>query len=184
MLSVKQRAREVAQKLKSLRTSMAQKNLDVVLLTKSPNIAWLTAGASTDIVLTSDRSSISIAVTPDQATILTDTIEARRLFDEEQLTELGLTIDAGPWWGTAASLTAMLDGRRSGGDDGQSGIDMSEYLQSMRTTLYATEIERLRQAARCCAQAMPATTASIMPGMTEMRSPRNWPSIRSGKGGR
>jgi Xaa-Pro aminopeptidase len=166
-MEIQQRAGEVAAKLAQVRALMAQRDLDVVVLTRSPNVAWLTAGASTDIVLTSDRSSITVAVTPDRAMVITNPIEGPRLDQEEHLAALGLTLDVRPWWDASGAVAAFLDGQRGGSDDGQLAQDIGSDLQDMRTTLQPAEIERLRLAAGCGVQAMRETIAQVAPGMTE-----------------
>ena len=73
------RAFEVATKLQRLREQMAAREVDAVVLNQLPNIAWLTAGASTYINLASDTGPSSLLITLDSASVITDQIEAGRL---------------------------------------------------------------------------------------------------------
>ena len=85
------RRAEVDAKLARLRERMRERHLELVVLTESANIAWITAGAATNVILNSDRSAVSVAVTMDQATVLANTVEAPRLEAEEHVGALGLT---------------------------------------------------------------------------------------------
>jgi Xaa-Pro aminopeptidase len=175
---IRLRRAEVALKLVQLRQHMRERRLEMVMLSQAPNVAWLTAGASTDVVLNSDRSGVCLWVTMDQVTVLANTIEAPRLEAEEHLTALGLELDAPLWWDTGKTLSSLLAGTRRGsksgaigGDDirlGQDITDISLDLQSLRTRLCPAEIERLHQAAGIANRALAETIRELEPGITEL----------------
>jgi Xaa-Pro aminopeptidase len=166
-----QRRAEIAGKLQDLRKRMQDRRLDLVVLRQAPNVAWLTAGASTNVVLTSDQAGVSIVVTMDQVSILADTIEAPRLQAEEHLADLGLQIDAPVWWETGDSLTSLLARSPAAGSDdsrlGRDITDISSDLQQMRVRLRPAEVARLYQAARIASSALQKTISDLTPGMTE-----------------
>ncbi|PWT73206.1 MAG: peptidase M24 [Chloroflexi bacterium] len=163
---------EIAGKLKDLRGRMRDRRLELVVLRQAPNVAWLTAGASTSVVLTSDTSAVGIAVSQDRVTILADTIEAPRLEDEEYLAALGMQIDAPVWWDTGSSLASLLARSRATGSDdrwiGPDITDISSDLRELRTRLRPGEIQRLYQAAGIAGQALQKTILELEPGMTEL----------------
>src|SRR5215467_1319038 len=129
MSAMNLRADEIAAKLARLRRLLDERNLDALLLTRSHNVAWLTAGATTDVVQNSDTSTVAVAVTPDHATVLTTTIEAPRLRLEQQLEQLGFAIDARTWWETeSAQQESVLGTARPGSDDTRLGVDLSDGL--------------------------------------------------------
>jgi antitoxin VapB len=147
---------------------MAERGLSAVLLTRSHNVAWLTAGATTDVVQNSDTSTVAVAVTPERGVVLTTSIEAPRLQLEQRLNQLGLEIDARTWWEPeSAQQDSVLGPDRRGSDDNRLGVDLSDDLQAMRTTLYPSEVERLRYAASCTAESIRAAVGRLQPGMSE-----------------
>lgn len=167
------RRAEVEGKLACLRDCMRKRRLELVVLTETPNVAWLTAGANANVLLNSDRSGVSVAVTMDQATILANTIEAPRLEAEEHIRALGLEVESPPWWetGEALSRLARSGPKPAASDGGRLGPEFSDIgpdLQELRATLVPGEIDRLRAAADCVAHAMRETIADLTPGMTEV----------------
>lgn len=178
------RAGEIAGKLAQLRDLMAERKLNAILLTKSYNVAWLTAGATTDVVQNSDTSTVAVAVTPDRATVLTTTIEAPRLHLEQRLKELGLEVEARTWWETeSAQQDTVLGPGRRGSDDMRLGVDLSDDLQDMRTTLYPSEVDRLRFAAACTAKSIQAAVRGLKPGMTEFEIAAQMAAETAARGG-
>jgi Xaa-Pro aminopeptidase len=165
------RRSEITGKLDDLRSRMQDRRLELVVLRQAPNVAWLTAGASTNVVLTSDLAGVSIVVTMDRVSILADTIEAPRLEIDERLSELGLQIDAPVWWETGGTLAALLAQSRAAGSDdsrlGRDTTDISSDLKYLRTRLRPTEVQRLYQAAGIASQALQKTISDLAPGMTE-----------------
>jgi Xaa-Pro aminopeptidase len=165
------RRAEVAGKLEDLRRRMRDRHLELVVLRQAPNVAWLTAGASTSVNLTTDQAGVSIVVTMDHASILADTIEAPRLEAEEHLADLGLRIDAPVWWEAGGTIASLLDQSSSAGSDdcrlGQDVTDISSDLQHLRSRLRPGEVQRLYQAAGIAGQALQKTISSLTPGMTE-----------------
>jgi antitoxin VapB len=184
-IDVAVRSDEVARKLESMRRCMAGHNLEVVVLTQAHNVAWLTAGATTDVVQSSDRSSIAIAVTEDTAAILSSTIEAPRLELEERLEEMGFTIDIRPWWETDPETARAVSGRnrRWRDDGGTQDVDLGRELRDLRTTLYPSEVERLRQASICTAGAIQTAALELKPGMTEFEIAANMARATTAAGG-
>jgi antitoxin VapB len=167
-----QRRSEIAGKLEDLRRRMQDRQLDLLVLNQAPNVAWLTAGASTNVVLTSDQASVSVVVTMDRVSILADTIEAPRLEAEEHLLELGLQIEAPVWWESGGTLTSLLAKSHAAGSDdyrlGRDITDVSSDLQHLRSRLRPGEVQRLYQAAGIASSALQKTISDLTPGMTEL----------------
>jgi Xaa-Pro dipeptidase len=157
--------------------------VEVVVLTQAYNVAWMTAGATTDVIQNSDRSSIAVAVTEDQASILATSIEAPRLELEERLEELGFSIDARPWWETEPETAVAVSGRRWRDDGGNEGEDLGRDLQALRTTLYPSEVERLRLASTCTVKAIQTAVRQLKPGMTEFEIASHLAQATTSEGG-
>jgi Xaa-Pro aminopeptidase len=161
------RATEVAKKLRRLRARMADREVDAVVLTQLPNIAWLAAGASTYINLASDTGPTSLLVTLDTAYAVTDRIEAGRLEQEESLPALGFALAIEPWDRRGTQLLELISGLRVAQDGPGPGLDLSRDLQALRTHLEAEEVERLRQVGSLASAAIAEVMYAIEPGVAE-----------------
>ena len=161
------RAFEVVTKLDRLRTQMTAREVDAVVLNQLPNIAWLTAGASTYINLASDTGPSSLLITLDKAYVITDRIEAGRLEQEESLPALGFTLAVEPWDQRGAQLTTLIAGKRLAQDGPGQGTDLSSAFQTLRTHLQPEEVERLQQIGSFASAAIAEVMYAIRPGMTE-----------------
>ncbi|HEY7356875.1 MAG TPA: M24 family metallopeptidase [Ktedonobacterales bacterium] len=161
------RAGEVTTKLQRLRAEMAAREVDAVVLNQLPNIAWLTAGASTYINLASDTGPSALLVTHDSASVITDSIEAGRLEQEESLPALGFALAVEPWDWRGAQARALVAGRRLAQDGPGSGVNLSSELQTLRTHLQAEEVERLRYVGSLASDAIAEVIDAVQPGMTE-----------------
>ena len=95
MTAIEQRAREVADKLALLRAHLAAARAGAVRLRGVDWFAWMTAGGSSAVLHTTDGGVAEVLVTPEEACILTDAIEAERLRAEE-LPD-GFTFHIEPW---------------------------------------------------------------------------------------
>ncbi len=161
------RAGEVTTKLQRLRAQMAAREVDAVVLNQLPNIAWLTAGASTFINLASDTGPSALLVTLDSASVITDGIEAGRLEQEEALPALGFTLAVEPWDRRGARAQALVAGKRLAQDGPGPGVNLSSDLQGLRTQLQPEEVERLRHVGSLASDAIAEVIDVIQPGMTE-----------------
>jgi antitoxin VapB len=161
------RAFEVLTKLQRLRVLMAAREVEVVVLNQLPNIAWLTAGASTYINLASDTGPSSLLITSDSAYVVTDGIEAGRLEQEESLAALGFTLAVEPWDQRGTQLSRLITGKRLAQDGPGEGINLSSDLQLLRIHLLPEEVERLQQIGSLASAAIAEVMYAIQPGMTE-----------------
>ncbi len=169
MSSIASRRVEVAAKVDLLRARMAARGLDAVVLTRAANVAWLTAGAATYINTATDSGGATLVVTPEAVTLLTDTIEAPRLHDEEGLDDLDLTFVIEPWYARGDKLPELLRAHRSWQDDsGTHQIsDFATELRDLRTQLHPDEVARYRAVGAIAAAAMADAIRHVRPGMTE-----------------
>jgi Xaa-Pro aminopeptidase len=181
--SLSTRAREVAAKLARLRARMSAWQVDAVELSQLPNIAWLTAGASTFINLASERGPSSLLITADRAYAVTDCIEVGRLEQEECLPALGFTLAVEAWEQRGTQLTVLLAGKRAGQDGLGTGVDLSRELQLLRTHLQEEEVERLQQAGALASAAIADVMYAIQPGMTETAIARLLADSSQARGG-
>jgi Xaa-Pro aminopeptidase len=170
MADMDQRRGEIASKLGALRECMEARGLGVLHLTTEANTAWITAGATTYIDEARDAAAFSVAVTPDRAFVVTDTIEEPRLRDEEQLDQLGFDIVAEPWYGRSPFAASLGGDKRVGQDIPAGGIDMSAEVQQLRMVLGLAERIRMREVCAEAAVVMAEAIPAVHPGMTEFEA--------------
>jgi Xaa-Pro dipeptidase len=87
---------EVERRLAIVRGLVLEAGASGALLSSRRNFAWLTAGGSNHVLLSSEMGVAAVLVTPRDTAVLTSRIEARRIAEEE-LPELQLEIHAVPW---------------------------------------------------------------------------------------
>ncbi len=158
---------EVDTKLARLRERMAVLHVDVVTLNSVANTAWITAGAATYVNEATDTAASSIAVTMDRAYVLTTSIEAPRLRQEEKLEDMGLELVEEPWYDYGKRLSSLLANKHAAQDGPGSGVDMSADVRQLRSILQAEEVVRLRHASILAAEAMDEVARSVHPGISE-----------------
>lgn len=171
MTGLQPRALEVADKLAVLRAHLAAANAGAIRLRSVDWFAWITAGGSSAVLHTTDGGVAEVLVTPEEACILTDAIEAERLRAEE-LPE-GFTYHVEPWaepelreryvQNAAAGRTIMSD-RPLGGEQ-----PLPYPLRQRRLVLGPSERERYRALGREAAEAMGEVLRRARPDWTEQQ---------------
>lgn len=160
------RIEEVNEKLSIVREALTGK---VLRLRGSDWFAWATAGASNVVLLTAETGVAEIIITPDQAWVLTDEIEAQRLIDEELPS--GFQLHACPWAepaereskvATLARNMAIVSDRPKNSEQ-----QLPARLLEAKRTLWAAEIERYRIVGRLAADAMHETLTRAQPEWSE-----------------
>ncbi len=163
------RLQEVETKLQRVRDFMSARGLDAVVLTKTINFQWLTAGADNHVVTDTDTGVAPIVITADGQHVLTNNIEAVRQEDEE-IGELPFEIDFMNWHdeNPEAMLAQIVEGRvASDGAWPEDAEVMDGPLARLRWSLLEPEIERYRELGHIAAQALGEVAREIEPGMTE-----------------
>jgi Xaa-Pro aminopeptidase len=162
------RAEEVQLKLGRLRSFMAERRLDAVLLRTQANFAWITAGGDNHVGIASDAGVADVLVTPDAALILTTNIEACRI-ETEEVESLGFDVRSFNWWeDMAAEIEPMLVGRRTAADlsFGDAHV-MPDDIARLRWQLTEPEIERYRYAGEVVGEVLGDVCRAVRPGETE-----------------
>ncbi len=168
-MDIAERKSEVETKLVQLRTLLAARQLDGILINQFPNTSWITAGASVYVNEASESSTASILVTPDKAYVLTDGIEAPRLREDERLADLGFEIIAEPWYARGSQTRQLFDGKRIGQDGAGAANDVNAELRDLRTVFSPSEQIRLREVGKLAAEAMDESIRKVQPGDTEYK---------------
>jgi antitoxin VapB len=155
-------------KLAQIRSMLARRELDAVVIKRIANFAWATDGAANYVGLAAEQGAAVLLVTPDAQVVLTSNIEAVRLAAEEPLEANGFAIRAAPWHGQSPPLADLTRDLRLGADAPHPGaIDLSDEFNRLRLRLTPAEGQRFRVLGRACAQAMDAAIRAVRPGMTE-----------------
>jgi Xaa-Pro aminopeptidase len=164
-----QKSSEVKSKLSLLRAVMQKEKLTAVHLRGVDWFAWATAGGSSVVILTSEVGIAEVLVTANEAWILTNCIEARRL-KEEELTE-DYRVTEFPWQDSVASDAFIKEKVGSGRIAADRPLVFEESLpasvQQLKWILKGDEVERYRHLGAQAAQAMTEALAKVEPSWTE-----------------
>jgi Xaa-Pro aminopeptidase len=164
-----ERKTEVEIKLERLRKKMSERRIDAARLTTIASTSWVTAGARLYVDESSDLAASSVVITEDRAFIVTDSIEAPRLEQEEELGDLGFEFLVKPWYTDTDAASSVLVNKRVGleGTGGTESTDISTDLRHLRSVLQEEEVIRLRRVSALAAEAMYEAIQAVHPGMPE-----------------
>ena len=159
---------EFERKQASIRTLLAEKKLDGLLLERVSSFAWATCGASSYVNTATTTGAAALLVTASDLYVLADNIEAPRLEQEEQIGSQGWKLLIHPWHESSTALVDLTRGLRLGADGPHPrALDLSADLARLRANLSPEEGERLRALSRLSAEAMDAAIRAVRPGLTE-----------------
>jgi antitoxin VapB len=160
-----ERVLEHRARLRDLRALMERRGDGAALLTTRRNLAWLTAGATAHVLLSSETAIAAVLVTHDDVVVISQNIEAGRLADEE-LVGLDLELAAVPWWEPGAieaeAIRRLPASARLVGDE-----ELETDLVAARSVLSPFDRERLAILGRAAQEALDASLEAARPGMTE-----------------
>lgn len=167
MLNRSDRQPEVAAKLVRLRQRMAERQVNALILHKSANTAWITAGAATYVNEATDGGASSLLITPKHAYVLTDGVEAPRLTQEERLVDLGFELVVEKWYVRGQAVDKLIGSEPHAQDGLGNGVDFETELKQLRLTLQSEEVVRIRHTGKLASEAMDQAVRSVRPGDTE-----------------
>lgn len=75
-------AEELTTKLSKVRKLLEENDIDMLVIQKVNNFAWLTCGASSYIDITSSSGVATLIITPESQIVVTNNIEAPRFIDD------------------------------------------------------------------------------------------------------
>ena len=160
---------ELATKLQTVRQALAASGATAACLRGVDWFAWATCGGSSMVILTTETGVGEVLVTPDDAIVLTDEIEAERLANEEL--PAGLHVWAGPW-NHPNARQSHVDDLVGGGtvvsDRPAAGESpLPAELVAAKRRLLPVEVARYRALGRDAAEAMTEVLSRARPDWTE-----------------
>jgi len=161
---------EFERKQNTIKTLLAERHLDALLLRKVSSFAWATGGAASYVNTATTDGVASLLITPPGRYVITNNIEAARIQQEERLEEQGWELRGAPWHETINAVAELTHGLKLGCDgpypDAQ---DLSGEMARLRANLLPEEDERFKALGRTCAKAMDAAIRAVRPGQTEQQ---------------
>ncbi len=166
------RQAEVEHKLTLIRQSLEETGAIAIHLAGSDWFAWATAGASNSVLLTAETGVAEILITNDNAWILTDEIEAKRLFDEELIgIEKCYELQINPWAESKKRERFIKELTGSGkilsDRPISSTFPLPMSLIHHKRILLPTELDRYRQVGHLASEAMTEVLTQAHPDWTE-----------------
>jgi Xaa-Pro aminopeptidase len=170
--SNKARIAEIDAKVLRLRNTMEAQGLDAVVLNKSNNFAWITAGADNIITRYSEGGVATVIVTKNGGRcILMNSIEEPRFKREEKIDELGFEIVVWPWYedALAEKIRSFARGTKIASDSGFAGTqDANALIATCQYSLLDNEIARYVHLGTTFSGALEEMLATVRPGDTEL----------------
>ena len=155
-------------RLAQVRGFMRGQNVDVLVLRQVSSFAWATGGHRSYVNTASSNGIGTLVITPDEQMVVTNTIEAPRLEQEEGLVAAGWKLRVAPWYKGDDTLERLVTGKRAGADFAlESGVDLSGAVAWQRSLLLPEEVARFRSLGKLCAEAMDSAIHAVAPGMSE-----------------
>jgi Xaa-Pro aminopeptidase len=161
---------EVSLKLKIVRQILEENEAQGIRLRGTDWFAWISAGASNTVLLTAETGIAEVLVTPEDAWVLTDEIEAQRLVDEELPANFKLFVNP---WASVASRESFVQEVTNGGKVFSERPILPEetqlprLLQYHKLMLLSSELERYRQVGQKASEAMTEVLQAAQPTWTE-----------------
>ena len=159
---------ELIVKLERIQGLLEERALDALLLQRESSFAWATCGAASHVNLADSFGTAALLFTPRGRYVITNSVEADRLQEEQHLAEQGWEFHISPWYSPDGVVAELTQGMRLGADTPFTGAaDIHADLARLRSRLLPEEIERYRLLGAACAEALDSAILSVHPGFTE-----------------
>jgi Xaa-Pro aminopeptidase len=159
---------EFETKQKRIQEFLAARQLDALLLRRVSSFAWATCGASSYVNTATTEGAASLLITQNGRYIITNSIEAPRLEQEEHLVKQGWEMCITPWYKPSTTIEQLTRGLNLGSDMlYPNAVNLQTEVAYLRANLLPEEVERIRAVGRLTAEAMNSAIRSVKPGQTE-----------------
>ena len=128
-------------RIQPIRELMKEKGLEAFVLRRNPNLAWAIAGRS-HVPTTIDMACFDLIITQDNATAITNVVEAPRLIAEELPSEVIVkTVKWSEGRDPQLPSGAKVGCDQPGGDRADFGIE----IEMMRASLIESDVDRFKE---------------------------------------
>ena len=161
---------ELSIKLKKITDLLTANHLDAIYLKRQDNFAWLTCGGKNYVGI-GEVGNCGLLLSLDGCHAITNTIEEKRMRDEEKLESMGFSMHAGVWYNNDFELETIrkIVGKGTVGFDHPSagGPNVANLVKPLRFSFTDEEVLRYRELGYLASLAMEETAATIRPGDSE-----------------
>ncbi len=160
---------EMQHKEKMLRDYMDANGYQGVLLFRRDTFSWITCGRNNHIIRSTEYGMYALLITADRKYCIANQVEKYRAMEEE-LVGLGYELLEINWWEedyVECARRKMGDIRFAADKDAPGAANVYADLQRLRFSLLPEEIERYREVALVCTNAVEETCRELRPGDTE-----------------
>jgi Xaa-Pro aminopeptidase len=174
------RVEEVLIKLEVIRNILQETNSSGIRLRGTDWFAWITAGGSNTVLMAAETGVAEVLVTADNAWVLTDEIEARRLQNEQLIDEAEPSLyrlHVYPWAEVSQqesfvdrvthSGKILSDRPAHSSAESPKEFPLPQSLKRHRQIMLPSEIDRYRQVGRLASEAMTQVLNQAQPHWTE-----------------
>src|SRR2546425_581808 len=160
------RSQGVEARRERLRELMERRSVGALLLRRPANFAWYTGGADSRVDQASPYGVADVLLTAESEYVLTNTIEAERMRDEQTPDH---EVVEYPWYEDfAGTLRELTHGAALAADFELEGAQpLEQEVAAMRRVLDPDAIERLRAVGADASTAIAAAAEAVEPGMEE-----------------
>lgn len=153
--------------MNKIRTWLAERKYDGVVLSRRDHYAWITGGAKNHVLSCTETGVAHLLITEDEILLFADCSDALRM-DEEQ-NPLGAKRITVPWYESVEEkISETIGSRNIGSDTGISDtVNVHLELVMLRLTLSEGEIERYRSLGQMCAKIVEGVCQDAKRGQTE-----------------
>ena len=170
--TIQGRKEEIEIKVGRIINLLKAERLDALYLTRQPNFAWITAGASNTVTMCTEAGVASVLVTREGARyLITDRVEARRMIEEQHLEELGFEVLSQEWF--EDKNTELVTGVAGSMDRVGADIPFGEArmiqdrISPLRYSLTHNEVCRYQYLGAHMSTALEKYLTTVKPGMSE-----------------
>lgn len=170
--SIAGRKHEIAIKVDRLKKAMVEEGLDAVIINKSNNFSWITAGASNIITRYCEEGVTSIVITKEGGQyILANNIEYPRIVMEENIEELGFEIKSQYWYEDLhLDYVKQIVGSGKYGADVKfpGAVDANALINRCQYSLTDNDIARYLYLGETFSKALEECISKVRPGDVEL----------------
>ncbi|MHB1653280.1 MAG: M24 family metallopeptidase [Desulfitobacteriaceae bacterium] len=155
---------EVIAKVRLVRSQLAKKGLEGVMINDQANLAWLTGGRFF-VNLASVAGVGTLWIGPEKVELIANNVEGQRLWQEESAHDVCDDWVTYPWYDEGKRAQLMVE--RIKGLHTATDLDLAEEFLNLRLKLTPVEQERFLSFGRSVGEAVESAARDFLPGESE-----------------